>query len=275
MILKYCLGNRNHTFAAQFCYLMAEVEFSSDSKLGTLLGLMSSPNNLLEATQMTEIYEFARTLGNPHFSLGTSFIESKLKYTKTLIDLGFIQDAYLYCEELTKSLSKGRIHEKERSVAWNILQIAERLINCDDNANSVEPGWIDDLRKIADQLPSESTSRKLSLATSSSDVVAEVPSTINPLNQYTTDMYQSLPQNGTSNSENQFSVGTPYVETSSSNNVEGYIQNQNQWNQPQMSLPYESTTLSDTTQIPQTTNSYNPEGNAQSNGPTNFSYGGK
>lgn len=275
---KLYSGNRNHPFAAQFCYLMAEVEFSTESKLGTLLGFTPSMNNLIEATQMTEIYEFARTLGNPNYSLGTPFIQRKLNYTKTLIDLGFTQDAFLYCEELTKSLRKSRIHESEQSAGWSILQIAERLVNCDDS-NSLEPAWIDDLRKITDQVVgSESGSRKLSLATTSSDQ-NEVPPSIN---QYSSDMHQpsALPQsqNGVNfNSGNQFYPETPYVENStSSTSVQGNIQqNQNQWNQPQTSLPYENTPMYDVSNnVPTTTtHQYPPDATPMSNGPSNPTYG--
>ncbi|CAG7819405.1 unnamed protein product [Allacma fusca] len=142
------LGNKNHIFAAQFCYLMGQTDFSAQSKLGPLLGLSTSAENITEATQMTEIYEFARSLAEPTFTLGPSFLNSKLNYTKTLLDLGFVEEAFAYCEEMAKKLKllNGSQNEDLSILKWSILQIAERLVRVEESETGEDPRWISELR---------------------------------------------------------------------------------------------------------------------------------
>lgn len=141
------LMSRNHLYAAQFCYLMGHEEFSEESRLGPLLGYSTSDNNLLEATQMTEIYEFARKLADPTFSLGVSFLQNKLNYAKSLISHGFVQEGLSYCEEIAKTLKTKKIDDAELNICKNTFQIAERIVVADESgvANST---WVEDLRKI-------------------------------------------------------------------------------------------------------------------------------
>ena len=144
------VGSKGHIFAAQFCYLMAQTDFSPNSKLGPLLGLSSSIDNVMEATQMTEIYEFARSLADSSFSLSPSFFKSKLNYTKTLLDLGFVEEAFAYCEELAKKLKMPvtRGYEEDvETVKWSVLQIAERLVRCEETESEEEPKWLQELRQ--------------------------------------------------------------------------------------------------------------------------------
>lgn len=243
IIPLYFIANKNMKFAAQFCYLMAESEFTDDSDIGPLLGF--SQNNVLEATQMTEIYEFARCLANPGFSLGSAFVERKLNYTKELINLGCVQEAYSYCEEMTKSLKKNRVNHKEQSLARSVLYLAERLVNCDVNRGTEEPNWINDLRKMTEGSgnESESTSRRLSL-TSTSDHIDD--GTANVQQPYNPTMYESHPHN------QQYDGAYSEIQTSSvplipnSNNVttvqQPSVDNvyQPQWSQPELSNGYSS-----------------------------------
>lgn len=150
ILFSESVGAKGHIFAAQFCYLMAQMDFSPSSKLGPLLGLSSSIDNIIEATQMTEIYEFARSLADSSFRLGPSFHKSTLNYTKTLLDLGFVEEAFAYCEELAKKLkvSTSKGHEEDlESVKWSVLQIAERLVRCEETESEEEPKWIQELRQ--------------------------------------------------------------------------------------------------------------------------------
>lgn len=229
----FYIAIRKLKFAAQFCYLMAESEFAEDSDIGSLLGFNPAIRNILEATQMTEIYEFARSLANPEFSLGSSFIESKLNYTKELINIGFTQEAYSYCEEMTKSLRKHRVHAKEQALAKDIFYIAERLVNCDVGRGSGEPAWMDDLRKMADQLESETTSRKLSLATSTSDNIDDSSSNIHMNHLYINDnpnSAQLLQTDGGSAHEGQSVPAYPTNDVTSLTTPYDNM-NSNQWHQ--------------------------------------------
>lgn len=162
------LASRNHLFAAQFCYLMGHEEFRRDSRLGQLLGYSTAEENILEATQMTEVYEFARKLADQNFSLGLSFLQSKLDYAKSLVSHGFVQEALSYCEEITKTLKSRKIEDSELRLCTNTLQIAERIAIADE-AGTANTTWVDDLRKIiADPACcGGDSSRKLSMVSSS------------------------------------------------------------------------------------------------------------
>lgn len=218
---------------------MVESEIGEDLEIGPLLGYNPNLRNVLEATQMTEIYEFARSLANPDFSVGLSFVESKFNYTKELINFGFVQEAYSYCEEMTKSLRRQKIHGKEQELAKNILGVAERLVNC----ASGEQLWIQDLRKMADQLDSESTSRKLSLATSTSDHIDDSSIHnvhINHIPSYTDN--SNSQHDGAPESENNNSAPATTNFRLNGNNV-----NSNQWDQPPPIQPYPSVSSYDPT----------------------------
>jgi len=234
-------ASRNQPFAAQFCYLMAHAEFSPESKIGSLLGYIPSKNNLIEATQMTEIYEFARSLGDSEVTLGTYFLRSKLHYTETLLSLGFVQEAYLYCEEMTKALKKGKITAPEQVIAWDILRISERLTKCEDSNNSDEPGWIEELKRICDAAygGSESSySRKQSITTSASDRnINELPGALDQLNLNSySDLYN--PPN-----VNEAQDQTSNYGTTSSVSVPDSSATTNHWNQQnQGDIGYDSQT---------------------------------
>lgn len=70
------LQNRGSLYAAQFCYLMAQVEFSRYGNSDARLVLLGSNHHrpflqfaLNESIHMTEIYEYACSLNDPSFSI--------------------------------------------------------------------------------------------------------------------------------------------------------------------------------------------------------------
>lgn len=168
------LHSRNHVFAAQFCYLMGLEEFNKQSRLGTLLGYSKESKNVLEATQMTEVYEFARKLADPGFSLGVSFLQSKLDYGRRLVSYGFVEEALAYCEEITKVLKQSKLggggnfglgedsdHELI-SLCVNTLNIAERIAAADENGTAAQT-WVDELRRMAMGEGGEDVVRRVSM----------------------------------------------------------------------------------------------------------------
>jgi hypothetical protein len=296
-VFKYVFilsANHNKPYAAQFCYLMANIPVSSDSKLGNLLGFIPSKNNVLEATQMTEIYEFAVSLSTPDYSLGTSFIESKLNYTRTVLSCGFVPQAYQYLELMSKSLSRGSIHEEERRLAINILYLAERLVKTENPEKSEEPGWIEDLKRLSDPTQgSESTySRKPSFATSTSDKGNELPSAMEQLslNNYGNQYDQSAISNiGLSQDIPSTGLKSEITQPVPPSYQDQIAQNSNQWTQQnQVDASYDpnsyqapataTTIMSNQSNQNQQSSapSYDPPANNfQSNGSINPSYGNK
>ncbi|CAL8143615.1 unnamed protein product [Orchesella dallaii] len=222
------LASRNHLYAAQFCYLMGREEFRKDSRLGPLLGYSAEKKNLLEATQMTEVYEFALKLqDDPHLSLGLSFLENKLDYARSLLNLGFVQEALSYCEEVTKTLKSRKIEAVEFQLCTSTLHLAERIALADESGNAITT-WVADLKKITED-PSAfcGSSRKMSVL-SSQEQTSEVtypsqPQQIPPVETYDPNLYnqqqQILPPDIGIVSQNQYDAGPPTAAVISNNNV--------------------------------------------------------
>ncbi|XP_027334766.1 protein transport protein SEC16B homolog [Abrus precatorius] len=122
---------RSEIIAAHICYLVAEANFGSysDSARLCLVGAdhwkfprtYASP----EAIQMTELYEYAKVLGNSQFIL-LPFQPYKLIYAYMLAELGKVSDSLKYCQAVLKSLKTGRAPEVE---TWKqlVFSLEERI----------------------------------------------------------------------------------------------------------------------------------------------------
>ncbi|VAH99830.1 unnamed protein product [Triticum turgidum subsp. durum] len=123
---------RNEVAAAHSCYLVAELNIDpySESARMCLLGAdhlrcprtFSSP----EAIQRTELYEYAKVLGNSQYIL-LPFQPYKLIYAYMLAEVGKVSDSLKYCQASLKLLkSSGRAPELE---AWKQLfsSLEERI----------------------------------------------------------------------------------------------------------------------------------------------------
>ena len=104
---------RGFLLASQFCYLVAQVEFGFYKNKSSKLVLLSSSASSVsfeafatsEAIQCTEIYEYARQLGNPDFVI-TSFQSYKFLYATRLAEHGRPAEALQYCEAASNILVK-------------------------------------------------------------------------------------------------------------------------------------------------------------------------
>ncbi|KAM3196795.1 hypothetical protein ACQJBY_072479 [Aegilops geniculata] len=123
---------RNEVAAAHSCYLVAELNIDpySESARMCLVGAdhlrcprtFSSP----EAIQRTELYEYAKVLGNSQYIL-LPFQPYKLIYAYMLVEVGKVSDSLKYCQASLKLLkSSGRAPELE---AWKQLfsSLEERI----------------------------------------------------------------------------------------------------------------------------------------------------
>ncbi|VAI68405.1 unnamed protein product [Triticum turgidum subsp. durum] len=123
---------RNEVAAAHSCYLVAELNIDpySESARMCLVGAdhlrcprtFSSP----EAIQRTELYEYAKVLGNSQYIL-LPFQPYKLIYAYMLAEVGKVSDSLKYCQASLKLLkSSGRAPELE---AWKQLfsSLEERI----------------------------------------------------------------------------------------------------------------------------------------------------
>ncbi|XP_035685316.1 protein transport protein Sec16A-like [Branchiostoma floridae] len=108
------LGSRGLLHAAHFCYLMAQANFGHYSKKASKMVLLGSSHSLPfmefasnEAIQMTEVYEYAMTLGNAAHYILPSFQEYKFLYATRLAECGMTAQALTYCECIVSAVEKA------------------------------------------------------------------------------------------------------------------------------------------------------------------------
>lgn len=140
------LHNRGELFGAQFCYLMAKVEFSkySDVKHDASMILNSTTNAVRlillgascykssfadfatdEAIIMTEIYEYACALANSQFSI-VEFQPYKFLLATRMLDYGFHLKPLLYMEQLALHIQMNP-NRYERSFIEKVYKMADKL----------------------------------------------------------------------------------------------------------------------------------------------------
>lgn len=118
------LYNRGDLFAAQFCYLMAQVGFGSYANVNQDSTLISNSPNAArlillgsshhknfkefatnEAIIMTEIYEYACTLNDDKFSI-VEFQPYKHLLATRMLDYGLHLKTLMYMEQITNHIQK-------------------------------------------------------------------------------------------------------------------------------------------------------------------------
>lgn len=122
---------RSEIIAAHICYLVAEANFEpySDSARLCLIGAdhwkfprtYASP----DAIQRTELYEYAKVLGNSQYVL-LPFQPYKLIYAHMLAEVGKVSDSLKYCQAVLRSLKTGRGHEVD-TLKQLVLSLEERI----------------------------------------------------------------------------------------------------------------------------------------------------
>lgn len=191
------LHNRGDLFAAQFCYLMAKVEFSrySDVKPDTsvILNIAANAVRLIllgaschknfaefatdEAIIMTEIYEYACALSNDSYSI-VEFQPYKFLLGTRMLDYGFHLKSLMYMEQVAAHIQKNP-SRYERSFVERVYAMADQLkyydpvleknldnITDDDAVQSPtgnQQQWQQDLLSLLHQLPVNSSEEILDI----------------------------------------------------------------------------------------------------------------
>ncbi|AQK67670.1 Protein transport protein SEC16B-like protein [Zea mays] len=123
---------KNEVAAAHSCYLVAELNIDSYSESARLCLIgadhLKCPRTFAspEAIQRTEVYEYAKVLGNSQYIL-LSFQPYKLIYAYMLVEVGKVSDSLRYCQASIKVLkASGRAPELE---VWKQLfsSLEERI----------------------------------------------------------------------------------------------------------------------------------------------------
>lgn len=124
-ILGDSLYNRGDLFAAQFCYLIADIPFGKYDDVNRETNTISNSPNAVrlvllgssqhksykefsfnEAIIMTEIYEYARTLNDDDFAI-TELQPYKFLLAMRMLDYGMQLKALLYMEQISKQILKS------------------------------------------------------------------------------------------------------------------------------------------------------------------------
>ncbi|XP_031483080.1 protein transport protein SEC16A homolog isoform X2 [Nymphaea colorata] len=98
--------------AAHACYLVAEANFESFSNTARLCLIgadhwkMPRTYASPDAIQRTELYEYAKALGNSQFTLQT-FQPYKLVYAHMLAEVGKVSESLRYCQAMLKQLKNA------------------------------------------------------------------------------------------------------------------------------------------------------------------------
>ncbi|AQK61207.1 Protein transport protein SEC16B-like protein [Zea mays] len=123
---------KNEIAAAHSCYLVAELNIDSYSESARLCLIgadhLKCPRTFAspEAIQRTEVYEYAKVLGNSQYIL-LPFQPYKLIYAYMLVEVGKVSDSLRYCQASMKVLkASGRAPELE---VWKqlISSLEERI----------------------------------------------------------------------------------------------------------------------------------------------------
>ncbi|KAG5306835.1 SC16A protein, partial [Acromyrmex insinuator] len=110
---------RGDIHAAHFCYILAQIDFGAYGTNGVKLVLIGANHNksyseffTMEAVMLTEIYEYARNLSDPHFTL-VDLQTFKFDLTVKMVDCGLIEKALLYIEQIAINIANDPLKYKK------------------------------------------------------------------------------------------------------------------------------------------------------------------
>ncbi|XP_060066100.1 uncharacterized protein LOC132546405 [Ylistrum balloti] len=152
------LASKGFLFASHFCYMMGQASFGSYYKKTAKLVLIGNNHSLPleefltnEAIQCTEIYEYARSLGNPSFFL-SNFQYFKFLYASRLADNGFPQEALQYLEVIARYIQRAPMFFQPTLVKL-VYDMADRLKHFDPQrmhtADDQDQAWLVNLQKVS------------------------------------------------------------------------------------------------------------------------------
>ncbi|CAL1681823.1 unnamed protein product [Lasius platythorax] len=105
------LFTRGDIHAAHLCYILAQIDFGAYGANGVKLVLIGANQNkpyseflTMEAIMLTEIYEYARNLSDPCFTL-VDLQTFKFDLIVKMVDCGLIEKALLYIEQIATNIA--------------------------------------------------------------------------------------------------------------------------------------------------------------------------
>ncbi|KAK5649877.1 hypothetical protein RI129_000906 [Pyrocoelia pectoralis] len=143
MTLGDTLLNRNSLYAAQFSYLMAQVEFSRYGTEAAKLVLLGSNHSkpfmefaINEAIFMTEVYEYACSLNDNNFVI-PEFLPYKYLLATRLADRGLLEKSLAYLEKIAVATTQNPAIAQPTLIR-QVCALADKLKYCDLIEDSLE-----------------------------------------------------------------------------------------------------------------------------------------
>ncbi|XP_032676042.1 uncharacterized protein LOC116846398 isoform X2 [Odontomachus brunneus] len=152
------LSTRGDIHAAHFCYILAQIDFGAYGTNGVKLVLIGANHNkpyseflTTEAVMLTEIYEYARNLSDPCFTL-VDLQKFKFDLVVKMVDCGLMEKALLYIEQIATNIAND-VSKYERSFIEAVYTLGDRIKyhdpickdSIEDAANLI---WLNKLAEI-------------------------------------------------------------------------------------------------------------------------------
>ncbi|XP_012286422.1 uncharacterized protein LOC105702982 isoform X2 [Orussus abietinus] len=152
------LATRGNIHAAHFCYILSQIDFCSYNTTSGKLVLIGSNHHkpyaefvTTEAIMLTEIYEYARNLSEPGFSL-VELQTFKFELAVKMIDYGLMEKALLYIEQIAVNISNSPSKYK-KSFIEEVYTLGDRIkyqdpVFKDSEEDPANLAWLDNLAEI-------------------------------------------------------------------------------------------------------------------------------
>ncbi|XP_029677547.1 uncharacterized protein LOC115244220 [Formica exsecta] len=118
--------------AAHLCYILAQIDFGTYGGNGVKLVLIGANQNkpyseflTMEAIMLTEIYEYARNLSDPCFTL-VDLQTFKFDLIVKMVDCGLIEKALLYIEQIATNIANDPLKYK-KSFIESVYILGDRI----------------------------------------------------------------------------------------------------------------------------------------------------
>ena len=158
------LLSQDRVSAAHLCYLLARVHLGAYGDGGakySLLGtrqvqLVAGECPSLSQLRMTEVYEYAMTLGKPDFALPGFQMYKYLRMLK-LVQRGLSHVALIYCESIARAVVRCS-QDCRQALLLGLVEFSARLYYATSSAGLVEqelPSWITQLQQVVATLSTE------------------------------------------------------------------------------------------------------------------------
>ncbi|XP_077272641.1 endoplasmic reticulum export factor secretory 16 isoform X2 [Temnothorax americanus] len=158
---------RGDIHAAHFCYILAQLDFGAYGTNGVKLVLIGANHNksyseffTMEAVMLTEIYEYARNLSDPCFTL-VDLQTFKFDLTVKMVDCGLIEKALLYIEQIATNIANDPSKYK-KSFIEAVYVLGDRIkyhdpVYKDAIEDAANVTWLNKLAEIVGKYQEEQT----------------------------------------------------------------------------------------------------------------------